>query len=598
MNTKNSAPDAPLPDDRLLLLYKLSQDLNASLSPDDVLERMMDDVIAITHAERGFVMLVDQAEKRSSVARGIEPKALETSEFTYPRSVVKSVLENGEAVLTSDAQTDERFNANASITLHKVRSILCVPLKSKSKLLGAIYVDNRIQRGVFTQTDLELLNSIAASAGTAMENARLYMETESRLRTLDLLHQISQEITATLDLERVLTATTKAVRDLLQATAASILTVDGDALTFRVSVGGETAVAAKPFRVPLGQGIAGWVVDHKEPVLVNDAQNDPRFFGTMDKKTGFHTEALIAVPLIVNERAIGVIEVFNKPGGFVQSDVDLIVTFASSAAFAIENARLYQVAVEKGRLERELQVARQVQSSLLPQQTPQLAGWDLAAHWLPAREVAGDYYDFFPLEKTAGQPDTLGIVIADVADKGMPAALFMVDVRSTLRASMYAAHGPAHGIAHTNSLVCADSPDSMFVTLFYTQVDAESNRVVYVNGGHNPVFWVKARGGEPEMLWRTGVALGVDPSLSYEEKTIELAKGDFLVFYTDGVTDALNSNEQEFGMERIREIILAQPLRKKSASEIVHALEQELKAFIGQTDPFDDITLLVLKRVQ
>lgn len=588
--------DSPLPDDRLLLLYRLSQDLNASLSPDEVLERTMDDVITITGAERGFVMLVGEAaagrEKIRTVTRGIQGDVAQGNEFNYPRSVVKGVLETGEPVVTSDAQTDERFSTNASITLHKVRSILCVPLKSKSRLLGAIYVDNRIQRGVFSATDLELLNTIAASAGTAMENARLYAETEARLRTLDLLRAISQEITATLDLDRVLTTTTKAVRDLLEATAASILTVEEDALVFQVSVGGETVVAAKPFRVPLGQGIAGWVVEHKEPALVNDVQNDPRFFGTLDKQTGFKTESLIAVPLIVNEKAIGVIEVFNKPGGFSQDDLDLLLTFSSSAAFAIENARLYKVAVEKGRLERELQVARQVQSSLLPQTTPRIPGWDLAAQWLPAREVAGDYFDFFVLEQP---PGALGLVIADVADKGMPAALFMVDVRSTLRASMYAALQPVDGIVRANALICADSPDGMFVTLFYGQVSAADNTLTYVNGGHNPPFWVKTSSQEPEVLSRTGVAMGVDPGLPYEQKTIALAKGDFLFFYTDGVTDALDPAGQEFGLERLQAAVMAE--RDQSAVEIVAALEKQLRDFIGRGEPFDDITLLVLKRV-
>lgn len=596
---KETMTTPSLPDDRLLLLYRLSQELNASLSPDEVLERTMDNVIAITRAERGFVLLIDElaadGQQLRPVTRGIQWEAFETTEFTYPRSVVKSVLETGAAVMTRNAQNDERFSANASITLHKLRSILCVPLKSKSKLLGAIYVDNRIQNGVFTETDLELLSSIAASAGTAMENARLYVETESRMRTLDLLRRISQEITATLDLERVLTATTQAVKDLLDASAASILTVDGDELTFRVSVGGPTAVAARPFRLPLGQGIAGWVVEHKEPVLVNDAQHDPRFFGTMDKKTGFLTEALIAVPLTVNERAIGVIEVFNKPGGFTQSDVNLIVTFASSAAFAIENARLYQMAVDKGRMERELQVARQVQASLLPQQTPQLPGWELAARWLPAREVAGDYYDFVPLQSLADAAQRLGLVIADVADKGMPAALLMVDVRATLRASMYTASEAAQGIAHTNALVCEDAQDGMFVTLFYAQINAGNNDLTYVNGGHNPPFWVKADGSKPEVLSRTGVALGVDAALAYTQKTIALAKGDFLVFYTDGVTDALNAAGQEFGLERLEKAVRAN--RKKNAQEIVRALEEELTSYIGATDPFDDITLLVLKRV-
>jgi sigma-B regulation protein RsbU (phosphoserine phosphatase) len=585
--------DPQLSDDRLLLLYRLSRDLNASLSPAEVLERTMDDVIAIMHAERGYVMLVGTERP---VVRGIGNETIESSSFNYSRSVVRQVIESGQAVLTSDAQADERFNANASVILRKLRSILCVPLKSKSELLGAIYVDSRIQQGAFTQTDLELLNSIAASAGTAIENSRLYLETENRLRTLNLLHRISQEITATLDLERVLTVTTQAVKELLDANAASIMTVEGAELVFRVSVGGENVVAAKPFRVPLGHGIAGWVVENKQPALVNDAQNDPRFFVTMDKQTGFKTEALIAVPLIVNENAIGVIEVFNKPGGFTQSDLELLGTFSSSAAFAIENARLYKVAVDKGRMERELQMARQVQASLLPQGTPQIPGWELAAHWLPAREVAGDYYDFVPLEGPAlGTGPRTGIVVADVADKGMPAALFMVDVRATLRASMYAAPSPVDGIAHTNALVSADAPDGMFVTLFYAQIDAGSNEFTYVNGGHNPPFLVKSGGRDFEVLSRTGVALGVDPALVYTQKTVALDPGDYLVLYTDGVTDALNAAGQEYGLDRLQRAVLAAD--GHSAQEIVRALDTELRAFIGGTNPFDDVTLLVLKRM-
>jgi sigma-B regulation protein RsbU (phosphoserine phosphatase) len=383
------------------------------------------------------------------------------------------------------------------------------------------------------------------------------------------------------------------VKDLLGGSTASILTVDGDALTFQVAIG-ESSSGIKPFRVPLGQGIAGWVVEHKEPVIVADAHSDPRFFGTLDKITGFVTRTLAAVPLIVNEKAIGVIEVFNKPGGFTTADIELLATFASSAAFAIENARLYQVAVEKGRLERELQVARQVQWTLLPQVTPKISGWDLAGRWLPAREVAGDYYDFIPLEMTPDQTQRLGVVIADVADKGIPAALFMVDVRSTLRASMFGAESPVHGLTHVNQLVSNDSHEGMFVTLFYAQINALDGMVTYVNAGQNPPLLVRTSGGEMEALTRTGVALAVDPGILYSQRTVELTPGDFILFYTDGVTDALNSAGKEFGEERLRQVASAG--HGKSAAEIVAALEAALQAHIVDTEPFDDITMLVLKR--
>lgn len=586
-------------DERLMLLYRLAQDLNASLNPDEVLERVMDDVITVTGAERGFLLLNGSTafeEKEfhvGAVTRGMERDALGTQEFHVSRTLVKQVFESGQPVLTSDAGQDTRFNQSLSIVANHVRSILCVPMKSKRGVMGAIYVDSRFRHGVFTEKDTDLLMAIAATAATAMENARLYFETENRLRTLDLLHQISQEITSTLDLDRVLHVTTQAVKELLHASAASILTVDGDALTFQVAIG-ESSSAIKPFRVQLGQGIAGWVVENKQPVIVNDAQNDPRFFGTMDKKTGFSTQSLIAVPLCVNEKAIGVIEVFNKPGGFSGDDLELLATFASSAAFAIENARLYQVAVDKGRMERELQVARDVQANLLPQETPQFPGWEMSGRWLPAREVAGDYYDFVQLEMLPDRMQKLGLVIADVADKGIPAALFMVDVRSTLRASMFDAESPVHGLTHVNQLVSNDAHNGMFVTLFYAQVSAWEGNVVYVNAGHNPPFVIRAGGGDLEILSRTGMALGIDPEVLYTQQLIHMFPGDLILFYTDGVPDALNAAGQEFGIDRLREIALAS--RGKSAAEVVDALESALKAHIGETIPFDDITIMVLKR--
>lgn len=576
----------------LMLLYRLAQDFNAALDPDAVLERTMDDVITITEAERGFVLLANRQPGGKHVrlaAHGAERGVLDAQEYTLSRAIVNRVIESGEAISSGDSA---HFEADA-VPLIQNLNWLCVPMNSKSSVLGAIYV-SRAHRGPFSHTDLELLSVVAASAASALDNVHLFRETESRLKTLDLLHHISQEITSTLDLERVLYTTTLAVKELLGGSTASILTVDGDALTFQVATG-QSSAQIKPFRVPLGQGIAGWVVEHKQPVIVDDVQNDPRFFGTLDKKTGFVTQNLIAVPLVVNDRAIGVIEVFNKSGGFTLADQELLATFASSAAFAIENARLYQVAVEKGRLERELQVARQVQVSLLPQGMPSPPGWDVAVAWLPAREVAGDYYDFIALEMAPDQAQKFGLVIADVADKGTPAALFMVNTRATLRASMFDADSPMHGLTHVNQLVCDDSHDGMFVTLFYAQINSLDGVVTYVNAGHNPPLLARACGGTLELLSRTGMALGVDSSVLFTQRAVTLEVGDCILFYTDGVPDALDEAGQEFGEARLRELVSAN--RGQSAAGLVGAIETALKAHIGETAPFDDITLMALKRL-
>ncbi|MCK4316693.1 MAG: PP2C family protein-serine/threonine phosphatase, partial [Anaerolineae bacterium] len=288
-------------------------------------------------------------------------------------------------------------------------------------------------------------------------------------------------------------------------------------------------------------------------------------------------------------------------GIFTQADLELLTSIASSAAIAIENARLYQVAVEKGRMERELQMAREVQASLLPHETPQIPGWEFAARWQPAREVAGDYYDFIPvgfnLAQVPNPAPGLGIVIADVSDKGMAAALFMALTRSIVRASVGHAPSPADGIARANRLICADSTGGMFVTLFYALLNPEAGEITYVNAGHNPPLLCKqgdrAEQDQLTQLTRTGMALGVVADSPFEQRTVHLDPGDFVLLYTDGVTDATDAHLQDFGMERLRRVILDQ--QHAPATDVVAALEQAIGDFTSSTAPFDDIAIVVMK---
>jgi serine phosphatase RsbU (regulator of sigma subunit) len=286
-----------------------------------------------------------------------------------------------------------------------------------------------------------------------------------------------------------------------------------------------------------------------------------------------------------------------RAGIFTQADLELLTAIASSAAVAIENARLYQVAVEKGRLQRELQMAYEIQTDLLPHQTPQIAGWEFAARWQPAREVSGDYYDFIWLdpdpEKENRSLPNLGIVIADVSDKGMPAALFMALTRSTIRASVGHSLLPADGIAHANRLVCADSTSGMFVTLFYGLLDPAAGEFTYVNAGHNPPLLYRAEQDRLLELSRTGMALGVVTDSSFEQNSVSLRSGDFVLLYTDGVIDATDAQQREFGEERLRRVVFEH--RHAPVEEMVAALEQAVREFVGASAPFDDMTIVGLK---
>jgi sigma-B regulation protein RsbU (phosphoserine phosphatase) len=414
-------------DDRLALLYRLSQTFNSTLDLDEVLNRVMDEVIAVTRAERGFVMLRESGGRLVfRAARGMERDTIDDPQFQISRSVVERVAFEGQPLLTSNAQSDEWLSGRVSVIALGLLSILCVPLKIKNTILGVIYVDNRLQAGLFTEDDLELLTAIA-----------------------------------------------------------------------------------------------------------------------------------------------------------------------SSAAIAVENARLYQVAVEKGRMERELQVARGVQAGLLPRETPQVAGWAFAARWQPAREVAGDFYDFIPLPE-----GRWGLVIADVSDKGMPAALFMALARNTIRASVSSASSPSGGIAHANRLICADAADGMFVTLFYAQLDPRTGDFTYVNAGHNPPLLCRQGVGPEErqlvQLERTGMALGVLPDEPFEQHTVRLDPGDFVLLYTDGVPDAAGAGGQFFGMERLRRVVLDRPYEQ--VGDLVAALESAIGDLTGSSAPFDDMAILAVER--
>lgn len=417
---------AHFPEDRLALLYRVSQAFNSSLELEAVLDAVMDEVIAATRAERGFIMLRDDdGQLTPRTARGLDQRDIAAPAFQVSRGIVERVAQEGRPLLTSDAQSDSWLRNRASVMALGLRAILCVPLALKDKRIGVVYVDNRLHAGIFTPADLELLTAIAASA-----------------------------------------------------------------------------------------------------------------------------------------------------------------------AAAIENARLYQVAVEKGRLERELQVAREVQASLLPRAVPRLPGWDIAAHWQPAREVAGDYYDFIP-----GPDGALGLVIADVTDKGMPAALFMATTRTTLRASLNpAALGAAsltEALAQANRLICADSVNSMFVTLIYVRLPTDGD-LVCVNAGHNPALVYHPAADRFEMFWRTGLPLGVQPEARFDQHVFALDPGDLLLLYTDGLPDALDPAGQEFGLERVRALLRQHAARP--AGEIVRALAEAVAAHAGEAALFDDITLLLARR--
>jgi sigma-B regulation protein RsbU (phosphoserine phosphatase) len=405
-----------------------------------------------------------------------------------------------------------------------------------------------------------------------------------------LLYQLSQTFNASLNLAEVLDRVMDEVVKTLKAERGFVaLRGEKGELDFRSARGMDQTTIDHP-EFEISRGIVDQVCQTGEGVHVSDAQMDDRF-SSRHSVLNLKLRSILCAPLKLKDTILGVIYIDNRiyAGIFTEDDLDLLKAIAASAAIAIENARLYEVAVEKGRMERELQMAYRVQSSLIPKEMPQIHGWEFAACWRPARQVSGDFYDFSPAYD--GQ---WNFIIADVTDKGMPAALFMALTRSLVRSNIYQARTLSDGITRANRLICEDSTISMPVTLFVCQLDPNTGDLTYVNAGHNPPMFYSVRRNEIIELSPTGMFMGFDNEAVYRQESLSLASGDFIICYTDGVLDAINVQKEAFEIGRFKKVIKEN--LKASAMEMINAIELSILEFIGEIHPYDDLTILILRR--
>ncbi|MBI5028905.1 MAG: SpoIIE family protein phosphatase [Chloroflexi bacterium] len=389
----------------------------------------------------------------------------------------------------------------------------------------------------------------------------LMQELREHNRQLQQLYDTSLDISRHLELDQALHAMVHRATDLLASTG-------GTLHLYQAATG--KLVAQAPFKNARTEQVARRAFSTGKPVVENRLR-------------------VLAAPICLGSETIGVLSVYRekKSAPFTQDDANLLLLFANQSAIAIENARLYGLATEKGRMDGELDAARKVQRNLLPTRAPRIPGFRLAGMWQPARQVAGDYYDYIALGN-----GKFGIVIADVSDKGMPAALFMAATRSVVRASTLDEHAPERALQRANRLLCTDAANGMFVTLFLGILDSHSNRFTYANAGHNPPFLWRAETKRLERLSAHGLALGILPFSAYAANQIEMCPGDLLVLYTDGITDVVDQRGHAFGERRLKKLIYDHT--HAPASELTNAVEKTVREFVGDQPLFDDVTMVVL----
>jgi serine phosphatase RsbU (regulator of sigma subunit) len=417
------------------------------------------------------------------------------------------------------------------------------------------------------------------------ENRRL----RRALEELAVLNEIASAICSTMSLDRMVESMVeKCVHHLKVEQGAVMLLREEEADAPFQTMVRKTDSAANVVPYHFGGQLTGWMLKNRRPLLINDLKSDPRFqaVGPAD----FPIRSLLSVPLVLKGRLIGLLNVFNRQGreGFTEEDQRLLGIIAAQSAQAIENARLYEEEQTLLRVQEELRLAYEIQTNLLPKASPEVAGYDIAGKSIPAQDVGGDYYDFIPMDDRR-----LAICLGDVSGKGMPAALLMANVQATVRGQTLLSLSPGECVRRSNTLLFRSTDIQRFVTFFYGILDTGENRFSYSNAGHNhPLLFSADR--EPLRLGTGGLVLGIMEDVPFGEKEVSFNPGDLLVIYSDGITEAMDAQEEDFGEERL--IAVAREHREDSCRELIEKVLQAVRRHAGNVPQMDDMTLVAIRR--
>jgi sigma-B regulation protein RsbU (phosphoserine phosphatase) len=417
------------------------------------------------------------------------------------------------------------------------------------------------------------------------ENRRLRRAVEE----LSVLNDLARAIGASLNLQDIMQTIIHRSLRAIHAEQGVITIVDqaaGDSMKTLV----RTMVSSSSHpQYHFNQSLLGWMYLNKKPLLVTDPTNDDRFRGVQWETS---VRSLLCVPMIVKSKLIAVLTAYNKRQGAQFSDEDqrLLAIIAAQSAQVLENARLAEDEKALQRMREEVRLASKIQEELLPKVPPKIAGYDIAGASYSAQVVGGDYFDFIPAEG-----NRLAVTLGDVSGKGLPASLLMANVQATLRGQTLLTPPANICLQRSNTLLYRSTSSDKFVTLFYGLLDPVAHTLTYANAGHDSPKLLGAD-GNMRRLEAGGVVLSILEHFPYEEALLTLAPGDLLVLYSDGVTEAGNTQQEFFGEPRLMEVIRQH--RNAPAVEIIEHIVAAVRAHAGAADQTDDITLVVVKRLE
>ena len=610
---------------QLDFLLRLADALNTTLDLNTLMHRVADLVRAVIDYRIFAILLTnDRTHELWMRFQTGHTADVERIRVKLGRGITGQAALLRRSILVPDVTTAENYiNANSA-----VRSELAVPLIIKNKAIGVLDLQSE-QPGFFTEDHQRLLELTASRMAVAIENARLYTRVSRQAQTLTVLHEISREITSILDPDDLLERIGALLKRVIDFQMFTILLWNDRTEQFehRFSTRyGERIVRER--MVQLGQGLIGTAAETREPVLVPDVRKDARYIAENPE-----TRSELAAPLIYKGKVIGVIDLEHTRVNYYNEDHQrTLTTLAAQIAVSIANARLYQrISEQEQRLERDLDMAREVQLRLLPSHPPQPAHAEIAASFFPARSIGGDLYDFLDygpaphpdledpdlvealppmladtLLRLPITPTRTLLALGDVSGKAAPAALYAALVSGLLRSLAPRHLPPARLLTALNDQLQERKLDAQYVTMLCALWDDATRTLHVANAGSvQPMLVTRtpAPGHPPSLtnalevrtIQAEGFPLGLFPHATYDELALSLVPGDQVLFFSDGIVDAVNSHGEQFGADRLCALMQQHPIAAQSAAGAVAAIIEAVRTHQAGTEHFDDETIVVLQ---
>ena len=578
--TRSQHKGEPLPGDLLEVLLPILAEVNAVLDPDAllptiarVLKRLIDyQILEIFLASPDGTLT-------AAFIEGYRPGTGSRRRIHPGQGIVGAAVKDRAPLFVPNVARDVRYiEASPGIAAE-----LAIPLLRQDKLVGVLNVEGPDVEA-FTHTAQTALGVLASHLALAIENATLHRETRWYAGLLATLYEIGKETASILELQPLLHRVAEVVKRVIDYDTFGILLLDEEHQELVLTESVRFGQGNEKTRIRLGEGLSGLAGQRKEAILVGDVRQDPRYINLVPE-----TRSELCVPMLHKDRLVGVFDLESPLlDRFTEEHVKVLTPLASQVAVAVVNARLYaELRATEERLRTELEIARDIQHGLFPEETPSGSGWEASAHFRPAREVGGDLYDFYELKG-----GLLGLAVGDVAGKGVPAALYGAFTSGTVRGRAFEGHTPAALMARVNRTLKRRGKEGLFCTLVYALFDFPERRVRLANAGNPYPLHFRAAQGVTDSIVLPGLPLGAFADSEYQEQEQRFDRGDLFVFYTDGITEALRE-EEEYGVERLEALVSRNAALP--ATGLGEKILEDVEVWTGGAAPADDLTLVVIK---